>query len=93
MPAQKGLQKLAVNADGEKITVYTGARVKAAFKEVYDKCDDLYHGVRLMQVIQAFYEQGKKDGRREMIEKMDALKIGVRYLPPGPRKKRPKKSN
>jgi uncharacterized protein (DUF2164 family) len=46
-----------------------------------------------MQVIEAFYEQGKKDGRREMIEKMDALKTGVKYLPPGQPKKRRKNSN
>ncbi len=93
MPAKKGLQKLAVNADGQKITVYTGAKVKAAFEEVYAKVDTLYHGVRFMEVIEAFYEQGKKDGRREMIEKMDALKTGVKYLPPGQPRKRKKKSN
>ena len=94
MPVQKGLQKVSVNIQGRgKVTVYTGAKVQAAFKDVYDKCSDLYHGVKLMQVIEAFYEQGKKDGRREMIEKMDALKSGVKYLPPGQPKKRRKKSN
>jgi hypothetical protein len=90
MPAQKGLRKLAVNVDGRIISVYTGARVVAAFKAVHEKCSDPY---RLMQVIEAFYEQGKKDGRKEMIEKMDELKFGVKYLSPGPRKKKASKAN
>ena len=94
MPEKRGLKKLEVLADGEKITVYTGAKVKAAFEEVYAKCQDLYHGVRFVEVLESFYEQGKKDGRREMIAKMDALKVGVKYLPPGqPRKKKRKKSH
>jgi len=93
MPAQKGLQKVDVMMSSGKVTVYTGAKIKAAFKDVYDQCGDLYHGVKFMQVIEAFYEQGKNNGRREIIEKMDAVKVGVKYLPPGPRKKKPKKSN
>jgi hypothetical protein len=49
----------------------------------------LYHGVRLREVMEAIYEQGLKDGRKEIIEKVEGIKIGVNYLPPGrPRKKK-----
>lgn len=48
----------------------------------------LYHGVRLTEVLAAVYQQGQKDGRKEMIEKMDSLKTEVNYLPPGRPKKR-----
>jgi hypothetical protein len=50
---------------------------------------NLYHGVRLAEVVEAVYEQGQKDGRKEIIEKMAGIKTGVNYLPPGrPRKKK-----
>jgi hypothetical protein len=35
---------------------------------------DIYGGVRLGEVLQAAYDQGKKDGRKEMIEKLDLIK-------------------
>jgi len=61
---------------------------------VHTRDETAAHGVKFMQVIEAFYEQGKKDGRREMIERMDSLKSGVKYLPPGqPRKKRKTKTS
>jgi len=94
MPGKKGFQKLAIRAkDGDAISVYAGAKVSAAFQELMAKLDDIYHGVRLAEVLEAFYHQGQKDGRREMIDKMDALKVGVKYLPPGQPKKRRRRSN
>ena len=50
---------------------------------------DLYQGVKLGQVLNAVYEQGMKDGRREIIDEMERIKKSVNYLPPGrPRKKK-----
>ena len=92
MAGKKGFQKIPIGLhDGEQITVYAGAKVANALDEVVRKLDDLYHGVRLGEVIAAFYHQGQKDGRREMIEKMDGLKAGVKYLPPGQPKKKKKR--
>jgi hypothetical protein len=49
---------------------------------------NLYKGVKLGQVMAAVYEQGLKDGRREVIEQFEAKIIDkTNYLPPG----RPKK--
>ena len=47
----------------------------------------LYKGVRLGELMTAVYEQGLKDGRKEVIEQFGAIKKQIKYLPPGrPRK-------
>ena len=84
-------KKFKVNLPGhETLTLYAGARILSAFEEVIEDMT-LYKGVRLEQVMKAVYEQGLKDGRREVIEQMDAkfkaTKNEINYLPPG----RPKK--
>jgi len=52
----------------------------------------LYEGVRLTQLLEAAYVQGKKDGAREAFEQLDRgvaeAKRQIRHRPPGrPRKK------
>jgi hypothetical protein len=94
MANKKGFQKISFDLKNEiNISVYAGVKVTLALNEVKEKLDTLYHGVRLAEVLEAFYVQGLKNGRREMIEKMDALKSGVKYLPPGQPKKKQKTSN
>jgi uncharacterized protein (DUF2164 family) len=89
MPAAKGLQKLAYRLkSGEKLTVYSGSAAKIAFEEILDHNSDLYHRAKLGLVLEAMYSQGLKDGRREIIEKMEKIKTGVKYLPPGKPKKK-----
>ncbi len=80
-------QKFHVALPSEEVTLYAGSKVRSALDEI-TKDITLYHGVRLAEVIEAVYEQGQKDGRKEIIEKMDGIKKGVNYLPPG----RPKKN-
>jgi hypothetical protein len=93
MPGKKGFQKIPLKFEDEsEITVYAGAKIAGALAEVMGKLNDFYHGVRLSQIVRAVYEQGQKDGRREMIEKMDSLKAGIKYLPPGQPKKKKKKT-
>lgn len=48
----------------------------------------LYKGVRLSQIMKAVYEQGLKDGRRDVIEQFgEKIRDKTNYLPPGrPRK-------
>jgi hypothetical protein len=84
-------KKFAVNLPGhETLTLYAGKKILSAFEEVVEDMT-LYKGVRLQQVMKAVYEQGLKDGRREIIEEMDRkfelTKSETKYLPPG----RPKK--
>ena len=50
----------------------------------------LYHGVKLSQIAEAVYKQGRKDGAREVFEQMDGLKARIPYRNPGHPKKRKK---
>src|SRR5690349_620804 len=52
---------------GEEVTIYAGSRVQAALAEVSEDMN-LYKGVRLSQLLEAVYEQGKKDGARAAFE-------------------------
>ena len=70
-----------------QLTLYASPSVLSALEEVTTDMT-IYKGVRLAQVLRATYEQGRKDGRREVIEKFDGIKKNTSYLPPG----RPRKS-
>lgn len=79
-------KKVHVALPKGKLTLYVGQRVRSALAEVTADMN-LYKGVRLLQVMEAFYEQGLKDGRKEVIEEFDKTKKAMNYLPPGrPRK-------
>lgn len=73
-----------------KIPVYAGVKVGRALEEVTEDMD-LYHGVRLSQVMEAIYEQGRRDGRAQVFDAADELKKrpDLPHRTPGrPRKKR-----
>lgn len=79
-------KKVDVELPSGTLTLYAGSKVRSALQELTMSMT-LYKSVRLGEVLKAAYEQGMKDGRREVIEKMDAIKKGTNYLPPGrPRK-------
>ncbi len=74
------------------VRVYAGARVSDALREISSKMT-MYEGVRLTQVLDAMYEQGKKDGARKAFEELDdriaKLKEAIPHRTPGrPRKKK-----
>lgn len=69
--ARRGYRTISVDVKGDDVSVYTSARVADALKEITED-KDLYHGVRLMQVMEAVYLQGKKDGAREVFEEIDS---------------------
>jgi hypothetical protein len=79
-------KKVHVDLPKGKLTLYAGKQISHALAEVTEHMD-LYKGVRFFQVMQAVYDQGLKDGRKEVIERFDGLKEKLNYLPPG----RPKK--
>ncbi len=80
-------KKIEVKLPKETLALYAGKKVRDAIQEVTTGMN-LYKGVRLGQVMEAVYEQGLKDGRREIIEQFEGkIKDKVNYLPPG----RPKK--
>ena len=74
----------------KKVKVYASPKVGDALREV-TKDIDLYHGVRLTEVLEAIYAQGKKDGARETFDTLDRgladAKKAIPHRTPG----RPKK--
>ena len=79
-------KKFDVQLSEGPLTLYASPSVLSALDEVTTDMT-IYKGVRLSQVLKAAYEQGRKDGRREVIEQFDAIKKDTNYLPPGrPRK-------
>ncbi len=92
--ARRGYQTIKVPIDAQKgteIVVRTSARIADALKQITADMT-LFKGVKLQQVLKSFYEQGKKDGAREVIERqqaaLDATKKEIPHRPPG----RPKKN-
>jgi len=74
------------------IAVYASPRVSAALAAVTANMN-LYQGVRLSQLLEAVYEQGKKDGARNAIETLEAKVEEAKQLIPhrNPGKPRKKK--
>ena len=91
-PKKPRYVRTVVPLPGDKqISVYAGKRVRDALSEI-SKDMTLYHGVRLSQVLEAVYEQGKKDGARNVFDTVDGLRTTIPHRNPGqPRKKRPPK--
>jgi hypothetical protein len=72
----------------KKISVYAGKQIREALLEVSSNMT-IWKGVRLSQVLEAFYIQGKKDGARSVFDKVDGLKGLISYRNPGaPQKKK-----
>ena len=90
MAAKNRLTKYTT-AKGKIIKVYAGARVSDALAEVTSDMT-LYKGVRLAQLLEAFYSQGKKDGARQAFEAAGkAMRVAEQSVPhrvPGRPKKR-----
>jgi hypothetical protein len=71
------------------VPVYAGVRVAHALQEVTADMD-VYKGVRLGQLLEAVYLQGKKDGARNVRESFESMMKSIPHLNPGqPKKKKP----
>ena len=71
------------------LTLYASPKILAALQEVTDDMT-VYSGVRLAEVFKAVYNQGLKDGRKEVIDAFSKSTSGMKYLPPGQPKKKKK---
>ena len=69
------------------VPVYAGVRVAHALHEVTAEMD-LYRGVRLGQLLEAVYQQGKKDGAREVRDSFEKMMKQIPHLNPGQPRKR-----
>ena len=74
-----------------KVIVYSSPRLADAFKEISMDLT-LYKGVKLSQILEALYGQGKKDGARLMVDAMNAKMEEAKLLVPHKKPGRPKKS-
>ena len=70
-----------------KIAIYAGSKVADALAVVSGDMK-IYQAVKLTQVLEAVYKQGKRDGAREVVEAIDAAKEKISYRNPGQPKKR-----
>ena len=74
-----------------RIQVYAGARVARALEETTEDMN-VYQGVRLAQILEAVYEQGRKDGARAALEAVDAHVTAVKREIPHRNPGKPRKS-
>lgn len=72
------------------VKIYASPKVGDALREI-SKDMTLYEGVRLSQVLDAVYAQGKKDGAREVFEGLDRSLADVKRVIPHRTPGRPKK--
>ena len=80
--------KFDVALSSGPLTLYAGKKVLSALEEVTTDLT-LYQGVRLGEVMKAVYEQGLKDGRKDILDQVEGIRKQANYLPPGrPKKKK-----
>lgn len=93
--ARRGYRTIKLELkQGTAIPVRAAPRVADAMKEITAK-STLYEGVRLTQVMEAMYLQGKKDGAREAFEQIEkGMAEAKRRIPHrGPGRPRLRRSN
>ncbi len=78
-------------ASKEIIPVRASARTADMLEEI-TKDMSLYHGVRFAQVLEAVYNQGRKDGAAEAFGALDRAQREVKKLIPHKKPGRPKSS-
>ncbi|MGH2715644.1 MAG: hypothetical protein ACRDM7_17490 [Thermoleophilaceae bacterium] len=67
---------------GAQVAVYTRPRAADALQEIVAKAT-LYEGVRLTQVLEAVYLQGKKDGAKEVFDRIEDVRRAIPHNRPG----------
>jgi hypothetical protein len=70
---RRGPRVIPVELRNGTVTVYGSARVADALQELMADMT-LYSGVKFAQVVEAVYEQGRRDGRREVFDEFDRVK-------------------
>lgn len=84
-------QKNLIPVQSGHVAVYASPRVSRALHEITEDMT-LYHGVRLSQVLEAVYTQGKKDGARTAFEELDKKIREVHKAVPHKNPGKPKKT-
>ena len=89
--AKRGYRTIALQVKNTEVSIYASARVADALEQIVGDAP-LYEGVKIMQILEAAYNQGAKDGAREVFDEIDgSLEIVRKEIPhrnPGRPKKR-----
>jgi hypothetical protein len=72
------------------VPIYAGVRVAHALHELTADMD-VYEGVRLAELLEAVYQQGKKDGARDVRDSFEGMMRGIPHLNPGQPRRRQKR--
>jgi hypothetical protein len=88
--ATRGFQTIVLQ-DGE-VKIFTSGKLVTALKDITDEMT-LFHGVKLLDIFDAIYLQGKKDGAREAFSKIEQslgdVKAAIPHINPGrPKRKK-----
>lgn len=90
MPGKYKITTVALKRKNS-VKVYASPKVGDALREI-TKDITLYQGVRLVEVLEAVYGQGKKDGAREVFEELDRGLANVKKAIPHRTPGRPRKT-
>jgi hypothetical protein len=84
------MQKNLINLGDQKIAVYASPKISAAMETITADMT-LMQGVKLLQVLEAVYYQGTKDGARTAFEKLAGAVKEVEKAVPHRNPGKPKK--
>lgn len=91
MATKRGYRTISLQLSSTtSASVFTSPRTADALRAIIAK-SSLYEGVRLAQILEAVYLQGKKDGAREAFAELDTRVAEVKRLVPHQRPGRPRK--
>lgn len=87
--AQRGYRTVAlpVKKQTEQVAIRMSPRRADALERMIGDLS-LYDGVKLLDIMEAVYDQGRKDGARAVFELVDEAKKEIPHRPPGRPKKR-----
>lgn len=88
--AQRGYRTILLQVKNTEVSIYASARVADALEQIVGEAP-LYEGVKIMQILEAAYNQGKKDGAREVFDEIDGRLQMVRREIPHRNPGRPRK--
>ena len=92
MAQRRGFKTIGLDlTKAGKVSVYTSPRLADALKDIMNDMK-LYDGVRLTQILEAVYLQGKKDGARGAFEELDRNVAAAKKRIPHQKPGRPKGS-
>jgi sulfate adenylyltransferase subunit 1 (EFTu-like GTPase family) len=88
--AQRGYRTVRLpvkSADTDVVPVRMSPRRADALEEMI-KSMSLFHGVKLLDIMEAVYDQGRKDGARAAFDALDNVKKTIPHRAPGRPRKR-----